>query len=487
MFGIFVDTSFKLFIDAPQRDLDPSSRSAHGQNLFRPYILTGNMDALANSSTVDWKDKKYMRSLGRPLWSSVHSDPFGLAGKKLIKKGDEDPNVLAVFLARVGLYLNQVHVGTGELVANHMATLLVSDARRTGLLVSYVSDPVLSEGMRRYWMNEEYVVDTLLPEVRQALIYGQVHEGTLGETVAITTLLMVMDKARGNRDWVTMEEFFATLCGSDPSVPLDPKIASADICVNHFLRWYKDMNKADLETLAKRRAACILQQNQHGTDLVIPFVISNSKKRNRDDHVAESSQRVDEFGMVIIQVKDCKAHEDMREVGFKLADECIYGEQARELSQVKKVKVVMEIGLKRNNNSPNNISLSQPKTQLVKVERTKVNTGRKEGIAVKASTSTSQELFYPSNVSRLPEESKFEFVRLKGLDSISFLSGKDRLKNRLNELLRGPICPSDWWESYRNHGWTNEITQAPEYRFYVGKMCIGDQGDSVSDSADTEA
>ena len=485
-----MDTSSRFTnYDAPPSHRDPSGRViSHGQELFPPYILTGNMDA-GMISGVDWKDKKYMCGLGRPLWSSVAMDPCILAEYKLTMIDEyEKESVLAVFLARVGLDLSHVNVFTSELVANHMATLLGADAGRTGSLVSYVSEPVLSEGARRFWRNEKYVSGTMLPEVRQALVYGQVLEGQLGETCAITTLLMAMDTARGkDKGWATMRDFFDALCAE--TLPLDAEITSADIGVNHFIQWHKDIKKEDLETLTKRRAACILKRNHYGADLVMPFVISGetdletasdqkmshryptrAKKARVDEDDAERSEPVREkFGMVIIQVKNCERDQDMIEVGYKLNDGYMFGENAEEFNEIKKVKIVMEIGLERMDKDPK----CQPKPQWVEVDVAK---GSEEG----EWDVTTERNKKPRrvNLERTLHEGKDKFVRLKGLDSVSFLDKMVEVKNALKELLRGPICPTEWLTLYRTHGWKGKKGTLPSYRIFQDTMFIGDTNES---------
>jgi hypothetical protein len=43
---------------------------------------------------------------------------------------------------------------------------------------------------------------------------------------------------------------------------------------NHFVQWFAHFDPSFILSLLKRRAACILQRNQHGADFLIPFFIS---------------------------------------------------------------------------------------------------------------------------------------------------------------------------------------------------------------------
>lgn len=491
VFGIFADTSSRISnYSPPAGELAPSAREVDGQRLFRPYIVTGNMDARAEGAAeTDWMKDDYICNLGRPLWGSVEQ-PLKLAANKLtLGKAHFPLSVLALFLARVGLFLSQVHVGTSELVANHMATLLAADAGRTGLLVTYVSDPVLSEGAILYWTDDTYVADYMLPEVRRALMYGQVLEGALGETVTITVILMAMDLARksqnGSKSWASLRDFLEKLCGKghEKTEKWFEGIPDAWVCTNHFIQWYREFTASDLEILAKRRAGCILPRNQEGADLVFPFVIRtdqhameidtapkkkiNEAKQGRmeqEDDTGDQPKSPDgttSFGMVVIQVKNCASHEDMRVVGYKLHNDYMFGtgETGKGFDNVHIVRVVMEIGLGRDGDS----KPRQPEIIHVKV------TKAANKVTISASNSST---LYQLETSPIEKNKDYNFLRLKGMDSIAFLAGKTKVRDALKVLLRGPIRPTKWWEANRDYG--ADTSDMPIYDLFHTKLCLGE-------------
>ena len=214
--------------------------------------------------------------VGRPLWTTTGEDPVLLAINKLTKDQENKKELfaLAVFLSRVGLSLNQAHPSTSKLVANHMATLLAADNSQEGLLVTYVSDPVLSKGARLKWQEDGYAVKQMLPAMRRALVQGQVMKGQLGEIVGATITLMAIDfvcteeklkVAEGNLQrskevhWVTVRAFLLYLIGTQNDQRLSAQIeelmggcSDAFVCVNHFIQWYQDLLPKDLELLCMR-------------------------------------------------------------------------------------------------------------------------------------------------------------------------------------------------------------------------------------------
>mmetsp|Transcript_20488 Transcript_20488/g.31244 ORF Transcript_20488/g.31244 Transcript_20488/m.31244 type:complete len:307 (+) Transcript_20488:1-921(+) len=299
-----------------------------------------------------------------------------------------------------------------------------------------------------------------------------------------------MDSARScegkMKPWVCVEEFLVTLGGEnakkleiESSGGNGETAAGSKTCVNHFIQWYRKLSKCDLEILAKRRAGCILPRNQDGADMLIPFWIDEKERRDgshdndvgnvkRRKLVEKSDEKMQDrdinnderhkFGMIVIQVKNCIRHEDMRVVGYKLERDYIFDKDT--MAGVPTMRIVMELGLRRDKDGQ-----SQLKGEIVKVN-VNVNDGEVQ-------TSNSQ---VPKTIQcGSAQEACFSFLRLKGIDSIEFLKNNDKkdVRTALKELLRGPIQPTKWWEDYKNVGKTSG--NVPEYDLHLSSICLGEE------------
>ena len=497
VFGVFADTSSKLANFSPPKSSAPSSREVGGERLFRPFLLTGFLDVmmtraeqLGNGKEIDWHEPQYIEKLGRPLWTSTDEPPIKLAYSKLTFRQDESPELvaLAVFLSRTGLFLSQAHPSTGELVANHMATLLAVDDSREKLLVTYISDPVLSEGARIVWSQEHYAVKTMLPAVRRSLMYGQVLEGSLGESVAVTVMLMAMDHAQklisengrnstpwNAAHWVSVLDFFCclTVCTKDLKLgsKADDKLkvmkesidggfsCSLDdsmlICVTHFIQWYREIKYEDLKELCKRRAGCILQRNHNGIDLLLPFWKQEEGKGG-----------CEKFGVIVVQVKNTEKHSDMRKIGYKLDEKYIFG-QDESMQNIPIIRVVLELGLGRATKTGQ--EPPPPKPEVVEMEIKK----SEEFVTVNASTARSAKLI------QTPQEMKggeFSFLRFKGIDSLPFIHEEPALAEGLKDLLIGPLQPTKWWSMVsKQAGAAEKIKRNPTQKLHLSKLCVGEE------------
>ena len=452
LFGIYTDTSFKLSNFSPQSRHDSSARvKEDGTLLFHPFVPCHCMDVmkgayrdLAVTLSDDWPI-----NLGRPLWKTAFSfekDLYSFALDKLkIKRNASDHNqFLAAMLVRLGLFLSPVASGTGDLVAKHMATALAIDEDRSGVLATYVSEPVLSLGASILWKQNHVLCEKLLPALRSALMRGQVLEGPLGEIVGSILLLIAMDKISTESDpagpvkfkWCTVEKFLQKLGDEWEWDQLKTKIPrDANISVTHFIPWRRDFKVADLQKLAERRAGCTMRRNQDGADLLIPLWWKNNDKYT--------------FGAILIQVKNCIKHNDMREVGYKMHPHYVFKEDA-ELKKLLYINIVMELGLGQHE-AVNSRGQEERNVQIVQISTTPSSEGTDSGDAASSSGCTVEASVSKSYLhAKIPLDKKeYSLFRLKGLTSIPFVRNNQDLHCALNNLLLGPCDVNSWLEVHR--------------------------------------
>jgi hypothetical protein len=120
----------------------------------------------------------------------------------------------------------------------------------------------------------------LLTSIRAALLRGIVNEGTLGEISAMILLLKSMDELKAGLGWRKVHHFIKQLVVMEKTSEKE-EIMEKEICAmipneskinfNHFIQWFRKFEQSDILLLLRRRAACILQRNQRGADLLITF------------------------------------------------------------------------------------------------------------------------------------------------------------------------------------------------------------------------
>ena len=442
VFGVFCDTTMRIAKYVPPKTAQPSERAKVGI-LFHPYLLTGNNDILTRSATfnVCWKEKGYIKHLGRPLWKWVDSN---VALQKLTLNKDEHASQLAVMFSRLGSFLQPTCKLAEVLSSNHMATLLAVDNDRTHFLVTYTSEPFLSLAAASQWKEETFLLQGLRA-LNDAFLHGHVLEGSRGETVGCIIFLHAIDCLEGPMDeWKDLLSFFRHLAGDAAESFLDPNLHDAKILFSHFVPWYRDLNQEDVEELVKRRAACIAQRNQDGVDLILPFW--------KDELVSDSPTT--KYGMVWVQIKNCVHHQDMAKMGYKMHDDYVVPNY--DLSEsLGVVRIAMELGLERPN--PKGSSARVPQVVRISTEP------RDDGKTVVSASTAQKTKTVDTNLG----SSVYSFLRIKGLKSMESLS--EELQGQMLKLLDGPFRPSVWWERNKPGGIGEKL---PGHHLHFDSLCF---------------
>jgi hypothetical protein len=349
---------------------------------------------------------------------------------------------LAVMLCRLGLFLFPVASITSSLVADHMATVHACDKARESMLVSYISEPILAFGAMKQWNKRGLC--PLLHSIRSALIRGIVNEGTLGEITAMILLLKSMDELDAGLAWSNVHDFLEKLVSMEKSiqeelVELIPK--ESELNFNHFVQWFAKFDPSDLRVLLKRRAACILQRNQDGADLLIPFFVRGGENIK--------------FGAILVQVKNRLQPSDAKDVGTKLFASSVFKHWDEEERNIPLFRVVLELGLSSANKDPSSFPMAR-KVDLVEVsvtrDQTTVTDDGEATFIVTSSNSRKEKLFIAQDPSRFVKEGTVKLLRLLGIAGVPWID-KDKY-DAFIELLEGPFAPETM------SSWTDDVDTA---------------------------
>ncbi len=170
------------------------------------------------------------------------------------------------------MYVSPQSSTASDLAANYMGTLLLSDCAHEHLLVTYLSDPVLTIASAKLWYNDDLLEKHGLPLLRRKLLHGAVREGVSGELVGRMLLLIGMDKTTkgGVYDgkWCKVSAFMESCFGITDCMVGE----EAYMGFSHFIPYAQEPKTyQDLKDLLYRRGACCLPYGFEGVDLLIPF------------------------------------------------------------------------------------------------------------------------------------------------------------------------------------------------------------------------
>jgi hypothetical protein len=451
MFGVFIDTSYET-AKPPSIPYSPSARMFQGSNLFNPFLLPGMKDVRYDDNQ-DWLQDESVVGLGRPMWAAKRrKGGIGalqeIARLKLLTRRESKFNDngdtsyrqdLAVVLCRLGLFLCPVASMTRNLVADHMATVYACDKDRESMLVSYSSEPILAFGAMKQWKGRG--LGPLLKSIRTALIRGIVKEGAMGEISAMILLLKSMDELNAGLGWGYVQFFLENLALVNNDIKeelggLIPK--QSQLNFNHFVEWFDRFDPSDICLLLRRRAACILQRNQDGAELLIPFFFRAGKEVK--------------FGAILVLVKNGLQASDAKDVGRKLFTSSAFKHWDKREKKIPVFRVVLERGLCRANKQKSQSIPMEDQVELLEVSVTRDYTAQEEkSKAVFIMTSSdSQEnelIIVPHRESHIVKEGKVKFLRLRGIAGVPWMD--EPTYDCFIELLEGPCLPrtlSSWTE-----------------------------------------
>jgi hypothetical protein len=264
---------------------------------------------------------------GRPLWASIwltssqsqpwqrFKDIIELAKYKLIGRvrwTDIHPNMMrtsaiAIIACTSDLYVSPSSNEASDLVKSHMATLVGMDYQSKRHIITYPSEPVLSEAAMEL-LSEEGSEVRILKELEGIWKQGGIiSPGNQGELVVKLLLLRTWRRlvcsTRGTD--ITVSRSFLLIQFSQPAlkylsthaqVPFSTRLPVLDflsalikefprgkcsqlegfrVGFTHFVTLYHTPDKETLENMFKRNAAVSLRLNAVGGDLLIPVKKGN--------------------------------------------------------------------------------------------------------------------------------------------------------------------------------------------------------------------
>ena len=153
-----------------------------------------------------------------------------------------------------------------------------------------MSDPVVSEAARDL-LHTRW--DSVISSISSSTRSRATSVGALGELAAQIICILAMDQARHLEMTMvdcppTVEQFLQCISGghfemeADTSLDTDTDAKEATLAkgllnFNHFIEVKEcNVNRGDLVSLIKRRAAVVCKRNTKGVDLIIPVVLNKS-------------------------------------------------------------------------------------------------------------------------------------------------------------------------------------------------------------------
>ena len=203
---------------------------------------------------------------GAPKWSEIQEDTI----KQRV--------ALALLACTAALYISPMSSVAPELVKSHMATLVAVDDERKRYLITYPSEPLLSEASMEL-LSEKGVEIVVLKELDAVCKSGGILDaGDQGELAVKLLLLgawrrLICSKRHTNKGVLfsarqPVMAFLHELLNPDglSSVKL-PNIDEFDIGFTHFISINHKPNHETIEAIWERYGAIHFKRNQQGADL----------------------------------------------------------------------------------------------------------------------------------------------------------------------------------------------------------------------------
>jgi hypothetical protein len=297
--AIFIDTSSTIQNFAPSSLHDPSLRpmlldmEVTAKEMFRPWIVRGSFDALFQPLPATTENLEalltsdmYLRA-GRPMLSVFERlgqvEELNFLSRKL-RGGRSEINqqaALSHMLCRIAAYVYPQHPFSTELVAEYMATILVTDAKRISSLVAYVAEPKLAVAAALQWQQPTIFATKFLPALQQALAGGALDHGSRGKLVAQILVLCAFDKAcafSGKRpgECVVLRSVLEQLLpeGTDPGIldALPAHLLQSYSACCQFVNLCHRFGHGEIVALAERHCGASLRDCQMGVDLAVAIL-----------------------------------------------------------------------------------------------------------------------------------------------------------------------------------------------------------------------
>ena len=299
IFCVFVDTSSKIQSFAPQAEPDPSLRplvlemERTAKELFRPFILRGSFDALfpklppATENLVALINGVSYLSAGRPLLALTsnlgHEEELSFWSRKLCGGGSHMSTEasLSHMLCRLAAFVHPQHPISTALVADYMATILGTSAKRASSLIAYVAEPKLAVAAAQQWRQPGQLARLFLPALQRALVGGPLDQGSRGELVAQIVILCAFDKAcflagKSPGESVTLRSVLEQLLPEDADLSLldklPPHLLMLHCACCQFVDFCQRFGHDEVVALAERHCGGAFRDKRRGLDLVIPLL-----------------------------------------------------------------------------------------------------------------------------------------------------------------------------------------------------------------------
>lgn len=327
---ILIDTTLTLNNFAPPNHLISSSRDSK-RILFPPFILhfqdplvsdyvskTKRLSGLEfyahifdRNGTREDDDFLY---LGRPLWKACRLQGEILMriinrAKDFLQSRDSFSNWLAILAARVTLQINPFSKISSELLETNLAVLLATNKARDGIYVTYLSEPIVAAAASILRSEKKYELEGFLQKLAE---HEAANVGHRGEYVLQMVALDVIDHLTGSKPYISVRvgEFLDAFLGSswrDVLLP-EERVLNGRICLSQFKYFDYVPTKDTLCEALIRGLGIVPKENNHGYDLIIPFITTDGivsgifvEVRNRAGQ-ADFNDKIDTFTTAVRKI-----------------------------------------------------------------------------------------------------------------------------------------------------------------------------------------
>jgi hypothetical protein len=304
-FVLLLDTLSKISNFAPPKSVDPSSRDTSNLplKLFYPYFRLTTTDVFESNT---YEDKLWdLAKFGRPLYisylQSCNDDSEAidklknllerklLGGANNFEESRQDISSLAILSSIIGFDMSPQSQLASELVASHMATCISVSEDRERLIITYPSEPLLSD------VALDFMSDLMLPKILNQfnllLKKGIVEPGPRGEIVSRIILAIVAYRLKTGTD-NRVQNFLEELYYEDSMPELDGfsnEFINGIVSFTHFNAIEYVPSKQVLERFYTRRCAFVMKRNHPGADICIPVKLATD---------------TDRYSLIIVQIKN---------------------------------------------------------------------------------------------------------------------------------------------------------------------------------------
>ncbi|GES84782.1 hypothetical protein RCL_jg24130.t1 [Rhizophagus clarus] len=317
LFSVILDTTSQVSHFASSPGNDPTIKTIVDYKLFMPFIYIISFDSLTELPDMDNFDFIKLFSKGRPCWkafkdayyndltpntdssSNIMDEIYAWNKVKTLvmaklQGGNIDFNVIdeenknltsvAVLasLCSVNISPSVVHIAS-NLVASHLGTCLAISQDRTKVLVSYPSEPLITEAA--YEILNDVILNRIASALGQGIVESDKHGVVVGELILILTRQRLQKRRIKDNEInffveeIKIMDFLVDLFGKTNMFNDDDDqhnyFRDANISFTRFVTICTIPTLRDVQIGYETCVAFNLKRNHKGADFLIPIRNNN--------------------------------------------------------------------------------------------------------------------------------------------------------------------------------------------------------------------